>query len=66
VKAVVYDAIAEPPQLARLKRAAEEAHLRIPIAGIYPLEQAAQAHAAVERGHVHGRIVLRIRDEPAG
>jgi hypothetical protein len=33
----------------------------VPIAGVYPLEQAAAAHAREERGHILGRIVLRNR-----
>ena len=46
-----------------LERAVEEAGLRVPIGGEYPLEQAAAAHARVERAHVLGRIVLRTREE---
>ena len=46
-----------------LERAVEEARLRVPIGGVYPLEQAAAAHARVERGHVLGRIVLRTGEE---
>ena len=35
--------------------------LRVPIAAAYPLVQAARAHQRIERGHVIGRIALRIR-----
>jgi hypothetical protein len=38
-----------------------EARLRVPIAGVFPLADAAEAHARVEEGHVLGRIALRIR-----
>jgi NADPH:quinone reductase-like Zn-dependent oxidoreductase len=38
-----------------------EARLEVPIAAVYPLAVAARAHARLERGHVLGRIVLRIR-----
>lgn len=60
---LAYDAVAGPRELARLNRAVEESRLRVPIAAAYPLARAAQAHARVEKGHVLGRVVLRIRDE---
>ncbi|HEV3119608.1 MAG TPA: zinc-binding dehydrogenase, partial [Gemmataceae bacterium] len=54
-----YDAVAGLREFARLERAIEEAKLHVPIAAVYPLAQAAKAHARLERGHVVGRIVLR-------
>jgi NADPH:quinone reductase-like Zn-dependent oxidoreductase len=54
-----YDAVAGLREFARLERAIEEAKLHVPIAVVYPLAQAAKAHARLERGHVVGRIVLR-------
>jgi NADPH:quinone reductase-like Zn-dependent oxidoreductase len=56
-----YDAIASPKNFARLNRAVEEARLQIPIAAVYSLAQAAKAHERIKRGHLLGRIVLRIR-----
>ena len=56
-----YDAIAGSREFARLARAITESHLRVPIAAVFPLAQAAKAHARRERDHVMGRIVLRIR-----
>jgi NADPH:quinone reductase-like Zn-dependent oxidoreductase len=56
-----YDAAAGPRAFARLDRAVVEAGLRVPIAAVYPLAQAAEAHARVEAGHVLGRIALRVR-----
>lgn len=56
-----YDGIVGPREFGRLERAAMEARLRVPIAQVYPLEQAAQAHARLQQGHILGRIVLRIR-----
>ncbi len=61
VRLRTYDAAANPREFARLERAVAEAGLRVPIAAVYPLAQAANAHARLERGHVLGRIVLRIR-----
>jgi hypothetical protein len=37
----------------------EETRRRVPIGGVYPLEQAAVAHARVERCYVLGPILLR-------
>ncbi len=61
IRLLPYDAIAGPSEFARLGRAVAEARLRVPIAAVYPLSQAAKAHARLEKGHVLGRIVLRIR-----
>ncbi|HMG01181.1 MAG TPA: zinc-binding dehydrogenase [Gemmatimonadaceae bacterium] len=35
--------------------------LKVVIEKVYKLEQAAEAHARIEQGHVVGRIVLEIR-----
>ena len=56
-----YNAVSGPDEFGRLERAVAEARLRVPIAAVYPLAQAAKAHARLERGHILGRIVLRIR-----
>jgi NADPH:quinone reductase len=61
VRLHTYDAVSGPREFARLGRATDKARLRVPVAAIYPLAQAAEAHARLERGHVLGRIVLRIR-----
>ena len=61
VHLLAYDAVAGPREFARLERAAVRARLRVPIAAVYPLAQAAKAHARLERGHILGRLVLRIR-----
>lgn len=60
VRLHAFDAATGPREFARLERAVAEAHLRVPIAAVYPLPQAAKAHARLERGHVLGRIVLRV------
>ncbi len=59
-KWVSYDAKAGPREFARLARAVEEARLRVPIAAVYPLEKAAQAHQRLKQGQVLGRIALQI------
>ena len=61
IRFVSYDAEAGPREFAPLARAATEARLRVPIAAVYPLAQAAKAHQRLERGHILGRIAPRIR-----
>jgi NADPH:quinone reductase-like Zn-dependent oxidoreductase len=61
VRVIGYDADSSPAAFARLARAAEAIHLEVPIAATYSLGQASKAHARIERGHVIGRIVLKIR-----
>jgi NADPH:quinone reductase-like Zn-dependent oxidoreductase len=63
VRTIAYDAEAGRKEFEELDRAVEEARLRVPVDSVYPLDQAAQAHARVQRGHVIGRVVLRARDE---
>jgi NADPH:quinone reductase len=65
VQVIGYDAEVGRKQFDALDRAVEEARLRVQIAAVYPLEQADQAHARVEQGHVIGRIVLRVREDQA-
>lgn len=61
VRKIGYDAEVNSTALARLGRAAETIRLTVPIAATYALAQAAKAHARVERGHLVGRVALRIR-----
>lgn len=56
-----YDGLAGPREFEKLARAVAEAGLRVPVAAVFPLAQAARAHARLEKGHVHGRIVLKPR-----
>lgn len=63
VKLIAYDGVAGPREFKRLEQAVEETQLRVPIAAIYPLAQAAKAHERIQQGHVLGRVVLQIRDD---
>jgi NADPH:quinone reductase len=56
-----FDAVASPREFARLSRRIDSARIRVPIAGSYPLGQAAQAHRRLDRGQVVGRLLLRVR-----
>lgn len=61
VRVIGYDADASPTAFAELARVVDVAEVTVPIAKAFPLTQAAAAHARVERGHVVGRVVLKIR-----
>lgn len=61
VRVIGYDAEVSPAAFARLGRAVEATKLVVPIAATYMLSRAANSHERVERGHVVGRIVLKIR-----
>lgn len=59
---ISYDAKAGVKEFAKLNREIEKAPLAIPIAKEFPLERAADAHRRVEKGHLLGRVVLRVQD----
>jgi NADPH:quinone reductase-like Zn-dependent oxidoreductase len=61
ISLISYDAEANPQKWNRLSRAVEEAKLEVPLAAVVPLARAAKAHERVEKGHVLGRVVLRVR-----
>ena len=61
IKTIVYNGESGIPEFQRLNRAVEGAKLRVPIAAIYPLAQAAKAHQRLGKGHVLGRIVIKIK-----
>jgi NADPH:quinone reductase len=56
-----YDAAGGAKEFAQLKRASEQAKLRVPIDGQFALSKASDAHRRVEHGHVLGRVVLSVR-----
>jgi len=61
LKITSYDADVGVRQFERLNRAVDEADLKVPIAKVYTLANAARAHKRLAAGHVLGKIVLRIR-----
>jgi NADPH:quinone reductase len=61
VRMIPYDAVGGRASFDRLNRAVAEARLKVVIEKVYRLEDAAEAHARIEQGHVVGRIVLEIR-----
>jgi len=48
-------------ELARLNKRVETRKFEVPIAAEYSLEDANKAHETLEKGHVLGKIVLRVR-----
>jgi NADPH:quinone reductase-like Zn-dependent oxidoreductase len=56
-----YDAIAGKREFAALNRHVGNRRIRVPIPASYPLGKAAQAHRRLEREHLLGRMVLRVR-----
>lgn len=62
IKFTPYDAKIGRKEFARLNRAIEKLPLTVPIAKQFRLEQAAQAHRRIEKGHVLGRVVLRVSE----
>jgi NADPH:quinone reductase-like Zn-dependent oxidoreductase len=63
VELIPYDAQASPREFERLNHAVNAAQFQIPIAAVRTLEEAAQAHERIEKGHILGRIVLQIRSD---
>jgi NADPH:quinone reductase-like Zn-dependent oxidoreductase len=60
IKFIRYNAEMGVEELARLNRAMQRSRVRVPIAKQFPLDKAAQAHRLVEKGHLLGRVVLRV------
>ena len=53
-----FDGRPNPTAFARLNALLDEAPIEIPISAEYSLDDAAEAHRRLERGHVFGKIVL--------
>jgi NADPH:quinone reductase-like Zn-dependent oxidoreductase len=60
IQVIGYDGISGPREFARLERAVEAAKLEVVIAAAYPLAQARKAHERLAKGHVLGKIVLKV------
>lgn len=60
LKIVAYDAKGGVSEFEKLNRAIRKAHLQVPIAAEFPLEEAAKAHQRIGQGHVLGKIILRV------
>jgi NADPH:quinone reductase-like Zn-dependent oxidoreductase len=60
IEMISYDAVAGIAEFERLNRAVMGVKLKVVIAATYELASAAEAHERIEKGHVLGKIVLRI------
>jgi NADPH:quinone reductase-like Zn-dependent oxidoreductase len=61
IKILAYNGTAGVREFERLSRAVVATKLKVPIAAVYPLAEAAKAHQRIAAGHVLGKIVLRVR-----
>ena len=61
IKFSSYDATPGPREFEHLNRAIEEGRIKLPIAKTFKLRKAADAHHFIERGHVLGKVVLRVK-----
>jgi NADPH2:quinone reductase len=58
-----FDAVATPEAFVRLHRALSGKGLRVPVAAVYPLARADEAHRRLREGHIMGRLALRVGSE---
>jgi len=59
VRAVYHAVHTDAAQLARIAELAGGGKLSVTVSKVFPLEDAAEAHRAIEEGHTLGKIVLR-------
>jgi len=62
IRVLAYDGEAGVREFERLGKAIEKARLKVPIAASYPLGRAVAAHERLGKGHVLGKIVLRVQN----
>jgi NADPH:quinone reductase len=58
IRMILYNFVGGTAELERLNREVVAAKLRVPVAAVYPLQDAAQAHKRLEAGHLLGKIAL--------
>jgi NADPH2:quinone reductase len=58
IRMTLYSFVDGSAELARLNKAVEAGKMRVPVAGEYPLAEAADAHKRLEAGHLLGKLVL--------
>jgi NADPH2:quinone reductase len=61
IRRIAYDMTTSPQWFARLERGIAKARIRVPIAAVFPLAKAGEAHRRLAQGHIVGRMVLRAR-----
>lgn len=60
IRIKTYDGTPGAREFDRLDRAIKESKLKVPIAGKFKFDEAADAHRFMEKGHIVGKVVLRI------
>jgi NADPH:quinone reductase-like Zn-dependent oxidoreductase len=60
IRAMHYMATPNASQLEEIARLIDAGKVKVVIDAIYPLEEAAKAHAHIEHDHIHGKVVLKI------
>jgi NADPH2:quinone reductase len=60
LQAIAFNGVPNPATFARLSAIIDEAPFTVPISATYSLDEAAEAHRRLERGHVLGKIILVI------
>jgi NADPH:quinone reductase-like Zn-dependent oxidoreductase len=60
IRGMHYMATPNAGQLEEIARLIDSNKVKVVIDAIYPLEQAAKAHAHMEHDHIHGKVVLKI------
>jgi NADPH:quinone reductase-like Zn-dependent oxidoreductase len=63
IRATSYKVVPDGEALATVGRLLDSAALQVYIDTVFDLEDAGAAHAALERGHTRGKIVLRVSDD---
>lgn len=63
VRATSYKVVPDGGALATLGRLLDSGSLQVYVDHVYDLDQAAEAHAEIERGHTRGKLVLRVSDD---
>jgi NADPH:quinone reductase-like Zn-dependent oxidoreductase len=63
IKVISYDGTPGVREFARLNRAVEASKLKVPIAKTYALARAAAAYRFLRKGHVLGKVVIRVRGQ---
>jgi NADPH2:quinone reductase len=61
IRIKTYDGTPGAREFERLDRAIKESKLKVPIAEKFKLDEAVDAHRFIKKGHIVGKVVLRIR-----
>jgi NADPH:quinone reductase-like Zn-dependent oxidoreductase len=63
VRATSYKVLPDGGALATIARLLESGAVQVYVEKVFDLDAAADAHAAIERGHTRGKLVLRVSDD---